>query len=52
MSDVTGKLIVKQQSLINDGVVELSLDINNGVYFVKVITGNGNVQVQKIIINK
>ena len=52
VSDVTGKLITKQQSLINDGVVELNLDVNNGVYFVKVITGNGNIQVQKIIINK
>jgi type IX secretion system substrate protein len=52
VTDVTGKLIAKQPSPINNGLVELNLDVNNGVYFVKVVTDNGNTQVQKVIITK
>ena len=52
ITDITGKLITKQQSTVNSGLIELNLDVNNGVYFVKVVSINGNSQVQKIIINK
>ncbi|HXU27697.1 MAG TPA: T9SS type A sorting domain-containing protein, partial [Bacteroidia bacterium] len=53
VTDITGKLITKQQNTaVSNNLVELNLDVNNGVYFVKVVSANGNTQVQKVIINK
>jgi hypothetical protein len=52
ITDITGKLVVKQQSQINNGLVELNLDLNNGVYLVKAINSKGSSQLNKIIISK
>jgi hypothetical protein len=52
ITDVTGKLVIKQQSQINNGLVELNLDLNNGVYLVKAINSKGSSQLNKIIISK
>ncbi|HKC69270.1 MAG TPA: T9SS type A sorting domain-containing protein [Bacteroidia bacterium] len=52
ITDITGKLIAKQQSNISNSLVELNLDVNNGVYFVKVVADSGKQQVQKLIISK
>ena len=52
VTDVTGNLIVKQQSFITNNTVELNLDVNNGIYFVKTTNEKGETQVQKVIINK
>jgi hypothetical protein len=52
ISDITGNLLVKQQSVINNGLVELNLDFDNGIYLVKIINGNDSSQTHKMILNK
>ena len=51
ITDVTGKLVYKQQSSIGNGVVELNLQLISGVYFVHIINAQGATQIQKIVIN-
>jgi len=51
VTDVTGKLVYKQQSNIGNGVVELNLQLISGVYFVHIINAQGATQIQKIVIN-
>jgi len=50
ITDVTGKLIYKQQNNLSNGMVELSLPFANGVYFVHAINQLGVMQIQKLII--
>jgi hypothetical protein len=51
ITDVTGKLVYKQQSNIDNSLVELNLPFVNGVYFVRIVKASGAAQIQKIIIN-
>lgn len=51
ITDVTGKLVYKQQSNIGNSVVELNLQLISGVYFVHIINSQGATQIQKIVIN-
>ncbi|HEX7412677.1 MAG TPA: T9SS type A sorting domain-containing protein [Bacteroidia bacterium] len=51
ITDVTGKLVYKQQSNIGNGTVELNLQLISGVYFVHIIGSTGATQIQKIVIN-
>jgi hypothetical protein len=51
VTDVTGKLVYKQQNNIDNGIVELNLQLISGVYFVHVINSQGATQIQKIVIN-
>jgi hypothetical protein len=48
--DMAGKLVYKQQNVIDNGRVELNLQLMNGVYFVKITNTDGVSQMQKMII--
>lgn len=52
ITDITGKLVYKQLNALNNSMIELNLDVTNGVYLVKIINSNGSSQTQKLIINK
>ncbi len=51
ITDVTGKLVYKQQNNIGNGVIELNLPFVSGVYFVHVVSSSGATQIQKIVIS-
>jgi hypothetical protein len=50
ITDLTGKVVYRQQSNIGNGVAELHLNLVNGVYFVHVVNTSGTTQIQKIVI--
>jgi hypothetical protein len=52
VSDVTGRIISKYNIPITTGTLELNLNLNNGVYFVKFVTNGVSYEVQKVIISK
>lgn len=52
VTDITGKIVAKQMSASVNGVIELSLNLNNGVYFIRVSSETGVEKIEKIIINK
>jgi hypothetical protein len=52
ITDVTGRLVLQNTYQVNQGLIKLNTQLNNGVYLVKVITANGQVQQQKVIISK
>lgn len=52
ISDIAGKVISKQQYLVKSGIIELNLNLNNGVYFVKCISNEVLYEIQKIIMGK
>lgn len=50
--DITGKLVLRQSSPIKNGMIELNLNLNNGVYFIKVLSEGKQSQIEKVIISK
>lgn len=50
ITDISGKAVYKQQHIIGNGIVELSLPFNNGIYFIRSTGSTGISQMQKIII--
>ena len=52
VSDITGKVISKQQYPVKSGIIELNLNLTNGVYFVKCISNEVSYDIQKIIVGK
>jgi OOP family OmpA-OmpF porin len=50
--DITGKLVSKQSPSVLNGVIELNLNLNNGVYFIKVLNEGKQSEVEKVIISK
>ncbi len=51
ITDITGKLVYKQQNNIGSGIVELNLPFVSGVYFIRVTNAADISQMQKVIIN-
>lgn len=49
--DITGKMVYKQQHSISNGIVELNLQLMDGVYMVRIINNNDS-RIHKIIIQK
>ena len=52
VTDVTGRTVIENNYPINNSLVKLSTQLNNGVYFVKVVLPNGSIKQQKVVITK
>ena len=52
ITDVTGRVVLQNTYQVNQGLIKLNTQLTNGIYLVKVITANGQVQQQKVIISK
>ncbi|HXB40671.1 MAG TPA: T9SS type A sorting domain-containing protein [Bacteroidia bacterium] len=52
ITDVTGKVILKQRNTINEGIIGIDLSLNDGVYFIHLFDESGYSKIQKIIIQK
>lgn len=52
ITDVTGKTVLSKENLISEGIMEIDMDLQDGVYFVRLIDDFGSTKIQKIIIQK
>jgi len=52
VTDVTGKVILKQNVPLTNGMIELNLDLRNGVYFIKCQSEGEQQEIHKVIINR
>ena len=52
VTDITGRTVIENNYPANNSLIKLNTQLNNGVYFVKIILPNGSMKQQKVIITK
>ena len=52
ITDVAGRIVLQNNYNVSNGLVKLSTQFTNGVYFIKVITESSFVKQQKVIISQ
>lgn len=52
VTDITGKIVVREQALTNNRTIEVNIDVDCGVYFIKLLSEDQVVMIDKIIINR
>lgn len=52
IDDVTGRIVLQDTYIVNNGLVKITTQFITGVYFVKVTMADGTIKQQKIVITK